>query len=353
MKHLSTVASAALISLALAQGAVAQDMPPRAIGSLDVDAATTAPLQVTRSVHLDAAPETIFATIADNENWVSWFDSLESVEGQDGSRTFTFTGGQGALTENIVAFDEPSVFAWSISEGNPLGLENHLGALHVMPDAEDGEGSVVSLSVFYNHPDLAGIAPVTEGGGATITDALVSVHGGSVTQEVFGTDKITIRTTRVTDASVAELWGVMVDGFGDVAQWSSVISEATLFGETGTSNDGLLGVGRKCFIPGFGSEVEERVVEVNREAGRFAYEVLAGLPPFASNGLSQWEFEDLGDGTTRVTSTITMDIAEGTPGMALGMTKAQFGQLMTMSIDEFVHFVRTGEPHPRELASRS
>ncbi len=353
MKHLSNAALAALVSLALTQGASAQDMPPRTIGSLDVNAATTAPLQVTRSVHLDADPEAIFATIADNENWVSWFDSLESVDGLDGSRTFTLTGGQGALTENIVAFDAPNLFAWAISEGNPLGLEDHLGALHVMADAEDGEGSVVSLSVFYDHPDLAGIAPVTEGGGATITDALVSAHGGTVAQEVFGTETITIRTMRVTDTSVDDLWSVMVDGFGDVAQWSSVISEAVLFGKTDTSNDSLLGVGRKCFIPGFNSEVQERVVEVDREAGRFAYEVLAGLPPFASNGRSQWDFEDLGDGTTLVTSTITMDITDGTPSMAVGMAKGSFGQLMTISIDEFIHFANTGEPHPRELASRS
>ncbi|MFL4470067.1 SRPBCC family protein [Tateyamaria armeniaca] len=353
MKHLYTVASAALVSLALTQGAGAQDMPPRTIGSLDVNAATTAPLQVTRSVHVDADPEAIFATISNNENWVGWFDSLESVDGQDDARTFTFAGGQGSLTENIVAFDAPNVFAWAISDGNPLGLEDHLGALHVMPDAEDGEGSVVSLSVFYNHPDLAEIAPATEGGGTTITDALVGAHGGTVAQEVFGTDTITIRTMRVTNTGVDDLWSVMVDGFGDVAQWSSVISEATLFGKTDTSNDGLLGVGRKCFIPGFGSEVEERVVEVDREAGRFAYEVLAGLPPFASNGHSQWDFEDLGDGTTLVTSTITMRIADGTPGMAVGMTKGSFRQLMTISIDEFIHFAHTGEPHPRELASRS
>lgn len=353
MEHLLTAASTALVSLALTQGASAQDMPPRTVGSLDVNAATTAPLQVTRSVHLDADPEAIFATISDNENWVSWFDSLESVDGQDGARTFTFTGGEGALTENIVAFDAPNVFAWAITDGNPLGLEDHLGTLQVMPDAEDGEGSVVNLSVFYSHPDLARIAPVTEGGAATITDALISAHSGTVGQEVFGTDTITIRTMRVTHTSVDDLWSVMVDGFGDVAQWASVISEATLFGKSDTSNDGLLGVGRKCFIPGFGSEVEERVVEVDRETGRFVYEVLAGLPPFASNGRSQWDFEDLGDGTSHVTSTITMDIAAGTPGMAIGLTKANFGQLMTISIDEFVHFANTGEPHPRELASRS
>ncbi|MEM7488670.1 MAG: SRPBCC family protein [Pseudomonadota bacterium] len=345
------VAATALSSL-VPSPAMAQDLPPRVVGGLDVDATTPAPLVVRRSVEVDADPVDVFATVSDDRAWVDWIDGVADVSRDAEVRTFALGDGD-ALSETIVAADTPSVFGWSIQPGNPMGLEGHRGVLHVTLDAEDGEGSIVTLSAYFDHAAPDEILPVVESGAAAITAGIADAHGGTLVQEVSGLDTITVRTVRIAEGRVDDFWSVMVDGFGDVADWSSVISEASFFDIGDTSNDGLLGVGRKCFIPGFGAEVQERVVEVDRAAGRFAYEVLAGLPPFASNGLSQWAFEDLGDGTVRVTSTVTMDIADGTPGRAVGAAKASFADLMTISIDEFVHFAVTGTPHPRELASRS
>ena len=352
---LRLLAATALTLSTLTLPSLAQDMPPRAIGTVDVNAITTAPLMHQRTVEVDADPTAVFDYVAANENWPDWFgDQVTGVEGDQSARTFALGNGA-SLQENIVTFEEPSgekagVYGWQHPAGNPFGYANHYAAIEVAPDAEDGQGSLVTVRSYFASPDASAIMPTVEGGAAAIGEGIRSNFGGPEDgQVVSGLNPLTITTTRIVKAPRDTVWRVVADEFGEVAKWASVISENTI--EGADDADGLLGAARTCFIPGFGSSVSERVTVYDEEAGQFEYEVLQGLPPFVEKGTSAWTITAIDAETTKIVSTVTMEIADGTPAMPVGLTRGGFAQVMTVSLDDLVHYVETGEPHPRQVAS--
>ena len=344
-----------LASALMASAAVAQEMPPRQIGTVDVNAITQAPLMVQRTVEVDADPAAILDYASDNENWLDWFDGqITGVQGDAAARTFTL--GNGAeLSETIVTYEEttgegPAVYGWSQPDGNPFGYAGHYAALEIAPDAEDGTGALVTFRAYYAADDASGIQPIVEGGGQAIVEGIRAEFGGPEDgQVVSGLDPLVITTTRIVDAPAETVWRVVADEFGEVAKWASVISENTIDGHADA--DGLLGAARTCFIPGFGSSVSERVTVYDEAAGQFEYEVLEGTPPFVEMATSAWTITDEGDGTTRIVSTVTMEIVDGTPAMPVGMTRAAFAQVLAVTLDDLVPYVETGTPHPRQLVA--
>ena len=351
----ASLALLAATALTLPTVSLAQDMPPRMIGTVDVNAITQAPLMSQRTVEVDAEPSAIFDYVSNNENWLSWFgDQITGVEG--GAKTRTFALGNGAsLVENIVTFEEPSegkpgIYGWQHPDGNPFGYANHYAAIEVAPDTEDGEGSLVTVRSYFASPDASQVLPIVDGGAAAITAGIRKQFGGSEDeQSATGVDPLVITTTRVVKAPRSTVWRVVADEFGEVAKWASVISENTI--EGADDADGLLGAARTCFIPGFGSSVSERVTVYDEEAGQFEYEVLEGAPPFATKATSAWTVTAIDDETTKIVSTLTMEIADGTPAMPIGLTRDAFAKVLAISLDDLVPYVETGKPHPRQVAA--
>ena len=76
--------AASLMSPSLVQNAAAQDPgqapPPRIIGAVEVDKLTQAPLQVVRSVSLDATTAEVFAFVTDHSQWPALLSAIESVD---------------------------------------------------------------------------------------------------------------------------------------------------------------------------------------------------------------------------------------------------------------------------------
>ena len=203
---------------------------------------------------------------------------------------------------------------------------------------------------YFDTSDPAAILPTVEGGAGAIAAGIRSNFGGPEDgQVVSGLDPLVITTTRIVKAPRATVWRVVADEFGEVAKWASVISENTI--EGADDADGLLGAARTCFIPGFGSSVSERVTVYDEEAGQFAYEVLEGAPPFAGKVTSAWTVTAVDAETTKVVSTITMEIADGTPQMPVGLTRSAFAQVIAVTLDDLVPYVETGKPHPRQIAA--
>ena len=352
---LRLLTATALTLSTLTLPSLAQDMPPRAIGTVDVNAITTAPLMHQRTVEVDADPTAVFDYVAANENWPDWFgDEVTGVEGDQSARTFALGNGA-SLQENIVTFEEPSgemagVYGWQHPAGNPFGYADHYAAIEVAPDMEDGEGSLVTVRSYFNASDASAIMPTVEGGAAAISEGIRAQFGGPEDEQATaGVDPLTITTTRIVKAPHATVWRVVADEFGEVAEWASVISENTI--EGADDADGLLGAARTCFIPGFGGSTRERVVEYDEEAGRFAYEVLEGLPTFVESATTAWSMGAVDAETTRIDVTVTMEIADGTPDMPVGLTRDAFARVLTVTLDDLVPFVETGEPHPRQVAA--
>ncbi len=308
--------------LVTATTATAQEMPPRQIGSLDVNALTTAPLWTIRTVEIDAEPTEIFAYISNHDE----------------------------LSENRVTVDEPSIFAWQLANNNTLGVSDHLSVINVMPDQEDGQGSIVSISAFFNHPDINATLPVFEDSGEMMTTRLIDTFGGSLANNVSGYQTVTISTTRTVNAPKADVWQVLAEDFSEVGEWSSLISEVDFI--AGDGPGGMLGATRFCFIPAFGESVEERITAYDENDGTLGYDIVKGLPPFATQGANTFDIVAIDANTTQVRSTLTMQIAPQTPGLPVGMAKQNFAHAVSISLDELAYFIENDTPHPREIASR-
>jgi hypothetical protein len=148
-------------------------------GAFEVDSFSQAPLRSTATAQVNATAEEVFAYISDNQNWVSWFDSIESVEGSTSVRTFAFAGG-GSISEVIVSYDDPYTFAWAIQPGNPLGVTDHVALLSITENADQANTVLLQIAAFFEHESVEDILPVIDGAGALIHGAAVAEFGGAV-----------------------------------------------------------------------------------------------------------------------------------------------------------------------------
>lgn len=347
-----TVAACLLSATALTP-AFAQDLPPRTAGAVDVNAITKAPFWAGATVEVDGNPKAVFDYVSNDAHWLPWFGgNIEKVDSGDKSRIFALKGG-GQLTENIVTFNEPQgdkggEYGWSQPDGNIFGYTGQYGVISVQPDLEDGEGSIVSVSSYFASDEPDKVLPIVQGGGQAIIEGIRARFGGEFQQKIEGNAVTTIETVRIVDAPRDAVWKAVAEDFGDVSKWASVISKNTL--DAGPEG-GLMGAKRSCFIPSFGGSTVEKVTEFDEEAGVFTYQVLEGLPPFVTSGFNRWTVQDMGDGKTKLTSLVTMNVGDGTPPFALGMAKEAFASVIGLTSDDLVYFIENGKPHPRELAA--
>jgi hypothetical protein len=89
------------------------------------------------------------------------------------------------------------------------------------------------------------------------------------------------------NASVADAWALLADGFGDIGAWTITVDRSHLVG-----HQVEVGAERHCRVssgPFSGDEVVERVTAFDRDAMTYSYEAVSGLPNFlrsARNTLS-------------------------------------------------------------------
>ncbi|MEM1181789.1 MAG: SRPBCC family protein [Acidobacteriota bacterium] len=358
---LSPAALAAVTLLApslevFAQGA-AQAPPPRIIGDVEVDKLTSAPLQLVRSVSLDASSEDVFAFIGDHSQWPGLLSAIETVSvagsGRVGStRSFGLAGG-GQIAERIVAYSEPgpqgtATFAYSVNPGNPFGVQGHLAVLALRP--ADGGGTVLDYHQLFEHPDVSAILPVVAAGTDEIVSQILYRFGGELRghSEASG-GTVTIEVRRVVDVSSSRAWRVLGEMWGDVDRWASMISHSAVTeAKTKSSFDGAT---RSCEVPGTPG-FRETMTAYDEDRLALTYRVVEGMPPFIANAQNAWKIRPISDRQVIVSSRITLDVAPGTPAVASAMAKGQFTQILDMTVDELVHFMETDRLHPRKLAAQ-
>ncbi|MCH9688102.1 MAG: SRPBCC family protein [Deltaproteobacteria bacterium] len=110
-------------------------------------------------------------------------------------------------------------------------------------------------------------------------------------------------TEREIDASAAEVWCVLGEGFGDVS-WSTGIDSSSLEGELG------VGCLRTCNFPpsrlSKSGSVRETLVQFDREAMTLAYEVQP-TPGVMKSAINRWSITPLGAERCRVRSHATLE----------------------------------------------
>ena len=126
-----------------------------------LDEIATAPFRMYRSATLPAAPDAVFAELADPTRWIDWFPLLRS--GEWTSRETGRVGAERALTARVVGRIKTRILAWE--PGKRFGFTFLTGFPFVARMAEDWllSRDPVGTRVDWN----VGIEPTTLGRLAT------------------------------------------------------------------------------------------------------------------------------------------------------------------------------------------
>lgn len=133
------------------------------------------------------------------------------------------------------------------------------------------------------------------------------------------------------NAPACEVWHVLGERFGDVAEFSS--------GLRASSIDRPVGVGavRTCEVPGFGpfaaSTLTETLTEFSPEAMRYAYVAGGELPSFVPAARNRWSIEPLGPDRCRARTHASAEVAGWAAPLAPLLASAIRGQVAQFGRD--------------------
>ena len=335
----------ALLS-ATATPAVAQqpDTSPRAVAGFDVGAATTAPLQLTKTVHLEATPATVFALISDHEAMPVWLPGLHRVSVERSpaggvARTCTLENGA-SVKESIVGYRQNSLLAYSAAPGNPFGLGDHLGVAQV--EAADG-GTLLTWRQYFEHQAPETITPMLDGMMQAGLENLAKRFGGGHYGTATGTSALSIRQSVEVAASPDRVWQILGRDFGGLDKWASLVPHASLTQLPSGATQ------RQCSTAI--GEFKETVTEYDEARRRLAYRVDAGTPPVVSEMTNAWQVMPVDGGRSRVEMEMTVQLIDDAPAAVAEGMKANFAAVTRQLTEELRHYVETGRPHPRKLAA--
>ncbi len=352
MRLISTFrATAAVLAVAASVAAVpsftvAQEMPPRVVGAVMVDELTTAPMQFEIEVELMASPADVFAYISDSTNADDMIGAVTgvTVSGDGTSRELTLADGS-TVTETIIVNDAGLMsFAYSLPGDNPMGLSNHLAVMQVRP-ADERDGSILAWQQYFDGEG-------SEAAMALYTEAAASLaerFGGYSSGMHAGFADVTLTHTRIYNVSAEAVWAEVAENYAGAHEWSSAIASI----EFEDAGDGKIGDVRACFIPGLGGATREVITRYDEDTFTYAYTIEEGMPPFVTTNEATWSATPIDDNTSEVTVTINFQTAPGVPPQAIAMARSQFYFFAGMGIDELKYFLENGQPHPREMATRS
>ena len=133
--------------------------------------------QVTRSVHIQASPERVWAALTQEDLLIQWFGQKASLPdlrvGGEGVIGFD---GHGEVPLRIDVYDRPSVFAftWGRPNEGPLRDDNCTQVRFTL--VADGESTILSVveSGFDNFSDPIGSMEGNRGGWTAELDELVA-----------------------------------------------------------------------------------------------------------------------------------------------------------------------------------
>lgn len=131
----------------------------REIAGVDIDQYTSATLQITKTMVLNAKSEQVFSRLTNYTAMPNWFPGMSEVKvDNSGARATNETGAvricsfgpEQNMTEDIVIFDEPFKLGYAIRDGNFMGMSKHFALVTVEPE---NNGSKLSWYQFFDHPD--------------------------------------------------------------------------------------------------------------------------------------------------------------------------------------------------------
>ena len=319
----------------------------RTVAGFNVDAATDAPLRLTKTVHLNAAPATVFALVSDHEAMPTWLPGLHQVSVERSpaggvARTCSLENGA-SVKESIVGYQQNSLLAYSAAPGNPFGLGDHLGIAQVEP--ADGGRTLLTWRQYFDHQAPETMTPMLDGMMQGGMENLAKRFGGGHYGTATGTSALSIRQSVEVAASPDRVWQVLGRDFGGLDKWASLVPHASLTQLPSGATQ------RQCSTAI--GEFKETVTKYDETKRRLAYRVDAGTPPVVSEMANAWQVAAVDGGRSRVEMELTVQLVDGAPAAAAEGMKANFGTVTRQLTEELKHYVETGRPHPRKLATRN
>ncbi len=326
--------------------AVAQEMPPRVVGAVMVDELTMAPMQFEIEVELTASPADVFAFVSDSDNVDEMIGAVSgvSVSGDGMSRDLTLADGT-MVTETILVDDAGMMsFAYSLPAGNPLGLSNHLAVMQVRP-ADERDGSVLAWQQYFDGEASDEVMALYTEAAASLADRF----GGYASGMHAGFAEVTLTHTRIFDVSAEAVWAEVAENYANAHEWASTIQSI----EFEDAGDGAIGDVRSCFIPGLGGSTREVITRYDEDTFTYAYTIEEGMPPFVVSNEAVWSVTPIDETSSEVNVTINFATAPDVPPPFIAFARSNFSFFAGLGIEDLKYFLENGEPHPREIASRS
>lgn len=107
-----------------------------------------------------------------------------------------------------------------------------------------------------------------------------------------------IKASYEVESSAEQIWHVVGERFGEVAEWADGLRSSRLVGELGVGCERVCSGEPNWPFPG--GTVRERLLTFDRADLSLSYEVFEGLPRFFSRAVSRWRVVPLGSDRARV-----------------------------------------------------
>lgn len=153
----------------------------------------------------------------------------------------------------------------------------------------------------------------------------------------------------IINAPVEKVWQVVAHDFDKVDEWSSGVSLSDV-AEVTSSIDEADMAGRMC-LTAYG-KCYEIFESYDEQWHTFTYKAqFEKSPPGVKSARNTWRVEEISDSQTRFTMSVNTEL-NLIPGLLLQIPmRLQMPRVLNMNLEEAKHFIETGKPHPRKLAT--
>ncbi len=152
-----------------------------------------------------------------------------------------------------------------------------------------------------------------------------------------------IKKEITVNKSIEKAWDVLGNQFGEAYQWASGLNHSNAYGKP--QLEGATCNNRSCDTTQ--GKIEEVIRTFDPKNHMLEYEVIDGFPFFVDTGINKWKLTANGN-TTKVNIDFNLK-TKGLMGFIMNpMMKMQMNKLIGFVLEDFKHYVETGQPSPRK-----
>ena len=148
----------------------------------------------------------------------------------------------------------------------------------------------------------------------------------------------------IINKPIEAAWEILGNQFGEAYKWARGLKHSNAYGQPVLA--GASCNNRACDTTQ--GKIKEVIRNFDPDNYRLSYEVIEGFPFFVESGVNNWQLIPQGK-MTQVKMHLVIK-TKGLMGAILGpLMKMQMNKLTTYAIEDFKHFVETGNPSPEKV----